>query len=382
MIISEANIKLPLPSYPEESDFKKILPTTDKSLPKLSTHSEYEAEIEYLNSKISHLNEESNRLVTANKALTEKNEYFNKNQRQIDLDLNVIRSKNKEIKKLNDKLKLLETGKLPVDCLRQQKIMKNQLKEMESLVKRLKSQRFQPNDGSIDQADAVCLSIDFYQKKIEELERNLKEKNDDLERCYRASEQKLAIFKDLINHSPKEHSSNLEKSHIDIDFRLNEIESNYLNKIEKLENLVLNLKKINNEFETRFTEKQSEFDHLKAASHKQTTLLRAELEAVKINLNNIKSIENKKQIKEYEPNEFEDAKNEYDPLDYKRCKKELSSLRLKMSGVTDEMRKHNVDQEQSIQKIAKLCEAKLVEMKQAHKYELEKIIKVNFFIFF
>ena len=286
------------------------------------------------------------------------------------MDLNVIRSKNKEIKKLNDKLKLLETGKLPVDCLRQQKIMKNQLKEMELLVKRLRAQRSQGNDeNDVDSVDAVCLSIDFYQKKIEQLEVNLKEKNADLERCYRASEQKMAILKDLLNNS--------QSPQVDIDFRLNEIETNYIIKIEKLENLTLNLKKINNEFETRFTEKQLEFDHLKSESNKKSASLRAELDAVKNNLNNIKNIENKKQVKDYEPNEFEDAKNEYDPQDYKRCKKELNSLKLKMSGVTDELKKNNLDQEESIQKVAKLCETKLLEMKRAHKYEVDKIIKVS-----
>ena len=46
--------------------------------------------------------------------------------------MKLIDLKNKEIKKLNDKLKQLEMGKTPIDCLKQIKQLKSQIKEMES----------------------------------------------------------------------------------------------------------------------------------------------------------------------------------------------------------------------------------------------------------
>jgi protein QN1 len=153
---------------------KRILPTTNESMPVLNTVNEYEAEIRLLNARIASLNELKDQMNKVNKTLADKNEFYAKNQRQIELDIHVLSAKNKEIKKLNEKLKLLESGKTPVDCLRQIKSLKNQLIEMESLVKRLK----QPHSS----AASVSLSIEFYEKKIEQLESQLKEKSLDLER--------------------------------------------------------------------------------------------------------------------------------------------------------------------------------------------------------
>jgi len=177
--------------------------------------------------------------------------------------MDVIRAKNKEIKKLNDKLKLLENGKLPVDCLRQQKVMRNQLKEMEALVRRLKDNSRQQNEN-----DPVCLKLDFYERRIGDLTGMLAERDADLERCRRAYEQKVAIFKE---------TNSVEG--VDIEFRLNEIEVNYIVRLEKLENLVASLRSINREFEQRFNEKQVELDEARKTYELETSLLKARLEA-------------------------------------------------------------------------------------------------------
>ncbi len=118
---------------------KLVVPTSEESLPTLNTHAEYEAEMKFLHGKLALLNQEVERLTKCNKELTARVAFLNENQRQIDNDVSVIRGKNKEIKRLADKLKLLENGKTPVDCLRQQKVMKNQLAEMDLLVKRLRA---------------------------------------------------------------------------------------------------------------------------------------------------------------------------------------------------------------------------------------------------
>ena len=115
--------------------------------------------------------------------MLKKIEHFVVNQRQIELDINVINGKNKEIKKLNDKLKLIENGKSPVECLREIKSLKNQLVEMDAMARRLKKQITANQFDELNtQADSVSMSIDFYEKKIEQLEAQLKEKDQFMER--------------------------------------------------------------------------------------------------------------------------------------------------------------------------------------------------------
>lgn len=180
-------IPMPVPNLANQlKDYgnvkKVVVPTIEESLPALNTHAEYEAEMKFLHGKLDHLNKEVDRLTASNRELTGRNAFLTENQRQIDADVAVIRSKNKEIKRLTDKLKLLESGRTPVDCLRQQKVMKNQLAEMDLLVKRLRagcrSSAANQDQGEVsrEQAEAVCLSIDFYERKIRELEALVKEK--------------------------------------------------------------------------------------------------------------------------------------------------------------------------------------------------------------
>ena len=179
----ELNNKIVLANISNEFDSKKIMPTNAQSLPILNTVNEYETEIRNLTGKLHFMNEEHKKTLEANKTLHKKVENFVQTQRQIELDINVINAKNKEIKKLNDKLKLIESGKSPVECMREIKSLKNQLVEMDSVVRRLKkpltANQF---DELKTHADSVSMSIDFYEKKIEQLEAQLKEKDQFMER--------------------------------------------------------------------------------------------------------------------------------------------------------------------------------------------------------
>jgi len=146
-----------------------------------------------LNSKLNEAHQAIEKYSEMIRILTEKLNYYEKNERQIEIDIKVIDSQKKEIKKLNDRLKLLESGKTPVDCLKQIKQLKNQLKEMDSALKRLR----QPLTPGSNAADAVSMSIDFYEKKIQELENKLKEKDQNFDRQNRFWEQKFHLYEQV-----------------------------------------------------------------------------------------------------------------------------------------------------------------------------------------
>jgi len=345
---------------------KTILPVNDETqVPVLSSQAEYDLEIKYLNGKLTHLNTENARLSLENKKLTARNESFEKSQRLIEQDMAVIRSKNKEIKKLNDKLKLLENGKLPVDCLRQQKIMKNQLKEMDTLLKKFKNNNIQDvleifikkqntlvylifidNFKSFSN-DPALLKLDFYERKITELKNALTERDSELERCHRAFEQKIRIFNAANNFEG-----------VDIEFRLNEIEVNYVDKLEKMENLVASLRSINREFEQRFDEKQVELEEAKKVNEKEVNFLKAKLEDI-IKKNKNDGIKKQVRIK-YTPEEFKEAVVE--PI-VEPCECQV-------------LVKKNMELEEKLKKVGETFEYRLREQTRLYNSEVDKLIKV------
>jgi hypothetical protein len=111
-------------------------------------------------------------------------------QQRLASDMLVIDAKNREIKSLSEKLRHLEMGKAAPEFLKDLRQTKNQLKEMDLLVKRLRRtiSTQTANVGGVGAASSstsdanVNLSLDFYEKRIEKLEKLLKEKTNDLER--------------------------------------------------------------------------------------------------------------------------------------------------------------------------------------------------------
>ena len=84
------------------------------------------------------------------------------------------------------------------------------------------------------------MSIDFYERKIKELEGVANEKSNDLERLNRAWKQKFDMLKELGHQSRAHDEAGLPA--VDVEFRLDEFEANYLARIEQLDNLVHSLR--------------------------------------------------------------------------------------------------------------------------------------------
>jgi len=324
-----------------------------------------------LNSKLNEAHQAIEKYSEMIRILTEKLNYYEKNERQIEIDIKVIDSQKKEIKKLNDRLKLLESGKTPVDCLKQIKQLKNQLKEMDSALKRLR----QPLTPGSNAADAVSMSIDFYEKKIQELENKLKEKDQNFDRQNRFWEQKFHLYEQVSVEKMRSKSPTsrhlLPKSPTRdvLDKKLIEFESNYSNKIENLENLVQNLRKIIKEFELRLQEKQSEMNRL--LNEKD-----AEIERLK------SAAPNSKKVKIYEHKEFIDQDQTEQPAiqsSNSDLANELELIRSKLKTAEKKLKKSEYDQsllESEIQKTKLICEKKLTDLIKKHKFELQKLLGV------
>jgi hypothetical protein len=228
--------------------------------------------------------------------LIKRVEYYEKNQHQIELDCKVIEAKNAEIKKLNEKLKQLEMGKQAPECLREIKRLKQQLKEMDLLVKRMR-QSGRTSSMNIDRArskenvdtrSTVTLSLEYYEKRIEQLEHSLKEKTLDFDRMNRMWQQKCHLYQDIYKE---------QLSEINIEQRLDEIERKYEEKINESENSNKHLRKMLEEFETRLKEKDQELSKLiKSPSHSDVNMNQQFKEK--------QSVANA--AKNYEPAEFKD----------------------------------------------------------------------------
>ena len=121
-----ANVDVSVPS--------KFMPLSDESVPKTGGVEAYEHRIRVLEHKLNDSQSKYNSLDAYNKELLVRVEYYEKHQHQIEQDIQIIDAKNKEIKNLSEKLRLLEINKTAPDYLKELRKAKNQLKEMDLLV--------------------------------------------------------------------------------------------------------------------------------------------------------------------------------------------------------------------------------------------------------
>ena len=169
---------------------------------------------------------------------------------------------------------------------------------------------------------------------------------------------------------------------MDIEFRLDELEAGYLSKLEHLENLILNLRRIIKEFEIRFDDKQKELNALKANTELSVGTLRGDLEAKQSELARLRvaqstnETKSKKSVKIYEPNEFRDEPIEYNPADYNRCLNELNELQLKLATALNQLKGKDQEQELNISQIKKAYEIKFKDLNRQHRCEIEQLLKV------
>lgn len=200
----------------------------------------------------------------------------------------------------------------------------------------------------------------------------------DIDRLNRAWKQKFDIFKEVSLQTNRANESANNLAVCDVEFRLDEFESNYITKIEQMDNLVNTLRRLNKEFEQRFDEKQQELDTLKARSEEQMKQLKSELEATQADFNAFRSNEaqagrsTKRAV--YEPSEFKSSNDpdQCDPAELRRCRQELASMRLTLQEQSDK----ESDAEKGLKQMRQTYEAKLAELRRLHKNEVDKLAKV------
>jgi hypothetical protein len=319
-----------------------------------------------------------------NKQLKEKIKFFEINQKFIEDDVSEIELKNKEIKKLTDKIKLLENGKNVPENIKKLKDAQQHVRELEQIVKRLRSK--QAPSEQAETGEPLLTRIDYYEKRIEILEKSLNEKNKDYERLNRMWTQKYEILKSILEENTKEFSLN-EQNFSRFD-RLNEVLNEKLNKVDeefqknisKLENDNSELKKLLNKVENDANKKVTD---LTQANKNYEEELSKQKNDFKILLNkheNSLMIQHKQNRKEYEPRIFKDnpALNDFSQENAKIILDENVRLKQKYNELENEFKKR-VDQFDFT--LTQIKEANVIQIntiKNKYKLEMEKVLQSLF----
>lgn len=376
-LIESANLNIPKVILTSEDKLTKKESRGTSPLKQSQNILRTSVQINEYNEKIENLESKLKELTSQNSELIKRVNYYEKNQQQIELDIKVIEQKNKEIKLLNDKLTKLESNRSAPECVKEIKKLKNQLKEMDIVIKRL---RHDNKDNINYNNSAVNLSIDYYEKRIEQLEVNLKEKSLEVDRINRMWIQKFDLNKQIY----EEHVKSLQSNYLDgkikpldlLDYEKKidkniEVEQN-ADKIEKLENLNKNLRKLLDEFELRCNEKDVEIQNLK-------TNYESEINKLKINNNHYSpNVTNRL----YEPNlftkHFNDEEIKLNMINdvFKENYAEMESLKLKLANSQNELKLKSKDYEHEIEKLKFLHDQKLVNIMRKHKAEINRLLSL------
>ena len=317
----------------------KFMPTIEQSKLKNVDIEYYEQQIRKLEQDLIRASSRSDSVASLNKELLVKAEHCERAQRQIETDIKVIESKNKEIKSLSEKLRLLEIGKTAPDFLKDLRQAKNQLKEMDLVVKRLRRPQANNSDSGVN------ISLDFYEKRIEKLEALLREKTSELDRVNCLFEQK---------------SEPTTSSCVNIRKVVKLEPTNEANqaRIEKLESVNSTLKNALRKVEFELVSKGEE--NLK---------LHAEIE----NLNQHQLL----QSKPYEPNEFRNNFSTDSNLGdefWKSMYAEAESLKVKLANAQNELKLREKEFELKQIHVKHANEKSFNELIRKHKYETNKLI--------
>lgn len=379
----------------DEDTPNKFMPVMEESKPTEESIKGYEERIKELELRLKEAGIKVNLLNENNKELLRRVDYYEKNQQQIELDIQIIDTKNKEIKRLQDKLKLLEMNKAAPDCLKELKRAKNQLKEMDLLVKRIKkptssgfgviSNKNDLKQQQIDSNSVINLSLDYYETRIEQLEAQVKEKTHDLERFNRMWEQKYFLYKQLYEeHAKRAGSPSRKFVHFDsssLDKKVDHIERNYFAKIEQLENLNQNLRDLLEEFELRVEEKQKEVDLVKQSYSLEMDKLKKELLVKEEIFSRQKPASFDAVHKQYEPSEFKDfdlpkSQMNFDADFLKNIYSEVESLKIKLANAQNELKLREKEHELKFSQFRHASDSKIKDLIQKHNYEVNKLVSL------
>ena len=411
-----------LAPLPMNEQPNKFLPSAEES--KLQSVSAFEEELRRVRFDLNASNERTKLLADRNTDLLKRLEYYEKNQQQIELDVKVIESKNREIKRLGDRLKALESGRTPPDCLRQIKQLTNQLAQMDSLVKRYKK----PSENGVKAANAIAvanMTLEYYENRINRLEEQLKDKTYEVERLSRMWEQKYVLVKEVYDDHIRKLSSNhlmderptrdrdssagqLRRSRdgsdvrrslslkridaFDLDRKLNEIEAKYMMKCDELENTNKNLRKVLEEFELRVDEKTRENEQMKLDYAKLVAELQSENESRVSELRKKGKVSfgcgGQAQAKrsEYEPSMFRASSSENlnssrrhsredNSEALRQALNECARLNSKLSSLQYDMKLRDQQNDANRLKTKQAFENKLNLLGQKHRNEMEVLVK-------
>ncbi len=215
------------------------------------------------------------------------------------------------------------------------------------------------NSASTD--SNVNISLEFYETRIEQLEAQLKDKSNDLDR--------LASFFEQKNFSlPKNDASSSVNIRKVVKFEPTS-QSNQ-NKIDQLENVNQNLKNALKSLESKLHLKEEENQHMNT-----------DMEILKKDLLNAKS-ERTNLSKAYEPNEFRDFEN--NPLIdskrgdefWKNIYSEVESLKIKLANAQNELKLREKEHELKVMHAKHANEKSFNDLMRKHKYEINKLIGI------
>lgn len=305
-----------------ESHSKVILPITEVTCP--------ENEKDKTIKSLSEQNSEMKKIV----------EFYEKNQHQIEQDVKIIDEKNKQIKKLNDKIQKIEMNKTGPDFVRENIRLKKQVQELDLVIKRMRQSK--KNEPS-----PINLSIDYYEKRIEDLEVKLKDKNLDIERLNRMWNQKLFMYKKL-----RDQEAGFVSRDRDLSPLVKKMGQENYAKIKSLEVLNQDMKNSLKNLEERLAEKEREIELMKSSNKKN-----------------------------YEPSEFlvqKDKVSEILPeLDsMHQVYSQVENLKIKLCKKENELVLREKDFEHKIEQIKNFNSKKYDDLNKKHMAEMEKLIGV------
>ena len=260
------------------------------------------------------------------------------------------------------------------------------VRELEQIVKRL---RTKPSPGGPPETgDLLLARIDYYEKRIDLLEKNVQEKTKDYERLNRMWHQKYEILKAILDENNKEFSLN-EKNFSQFD-RLNEalnvklkiIDENYHKNLSELEAENIELKKIVNKVESDANKKLSDLSKLNKSLEEELLMQKNDFKMLLNKYENTLMIKNQQQQnkKEYEPKIFKDNPilSDFSQENAKLILDENARLKQKYSELEIEFKKRVEQFDFTLEQIKEANTIQIETIKNKYKVETETLLQSLF----
>lgn len=320
------------------------------------------AQIEFEN-RVKYFMDKNKELEQMNNNLKKLIGYYEKNQQQIEQDVIVINEKNKEIKSLSEKVSYLEKGRAVPDYVKEVRMLKSQLKEMDQALKRLNKRG--SGSSTSNNKDAINLSLNYYENRIEKLEKELKDKTLEVERFNQMWKQKFYMLNELKNFDEFENMEQTAQELIKRNATEFDVKRNYMYRIKVLEDLIIKLKK-------EVAVKTAQLEDSKTGRNRSRSAERAAKPAqpVKVTFEQTsRSYDEKKFQEKSEPAAFD---SEFT----KTVLQEVDELRNKLDKAHKEIKINEHEYELRLERLKRSYESNLNEMKEKHSYEVDKLLKV------